>query len=130
MKTFTIDVPAMYGDHHVQEVRRILLSLPGVTDVYASSSFQVVEITYEPTQIEETVFEEKLKEAGYTGELEIPVESGVSAYNQEGISQFIRHTATYETTRHSISFGQTAGYSGRPLWNCPGLGILNNKMED
>ena len=40
----------MYGDHHVVEVRRLLLEMPGVTDVYASSSFQVVEVAFDGVQ--------------------------------------------------------------------------------
>jgi len=42
MKTI-LELPAMYGDHHVTEVRHILLGLDGVKDVYASSGFRVVE---------------------------------------------------------------------------------------
>ena len=30
MEIITLDVPAMYGDHHVVEVRRILLEISGV----------------------------------------------------------------------------------------------------
>ena len=44
MEEVQIHVPAMYGDHHVLEVRRILLELPGVLDVYASSCFQTVQV--------------------------------------------------------------------------------------
>ena len=40
MEVFNIDLPAMYGDHHVVEVRRILMDIPGVEDVYASSGFR------------------------------------------------------------------------------------------
>jgi copper chaperone CopZ len=47
METKTFDAPALYADHHVTEVRRILLELEGVTDVYASSAFQTVEVTYD-----------------------------------------------------------------------------------
>ena len=51
MDTLTLEVKTMYGDHHVVEVRRILLGLPGVEDVYASSSFRVVEVTYDPGKV-------------------------------------------------------------------------------
>ena len=47
MEKTHITVPAMYGDHHVLEVRRILLALPGVAEVNASSCFQVVEVSYD-----------------------------------------------------------------------------------
>ena len=46
MASFSLELPSMYGDHHVIEVRRILLDLDGVTDVYASSGFRVVEVEY------------------------------------------------------------------------------------
>ena len=51
MEKITISAPAMYGDHHVVEVRRILLETPGVEDVYASSCFQAVEVTFDPTRV-------------------------------------------------------------------------------
>ena len=41
MNKVTIDLPSMYGDHHVQEVRRLLFDLDGVEEVYASSAFQL-----------------------------------------------------------------------------------------
>jgi len=37
MKTKVIELPALFGDHHVTEVRRILNEIQGVKDVYASS---------------------------------------------------------------------------------------------
>ena len=50
MEKITVDLPTMYGDHHVTDVRRILLALPGVEDVYASSAFRLVEVTFDPTK--------------------------------------------------------------------------------
>ena len=50
METFVLELPTMYGDHHVVEVRRLLLGLPGVEEVYASSGFQSVEVTYDPAK--------------------------------------------------------------------------------
>lgn len=43
METTTISVPAMFGDHHVLQVRRIRSGLAGVEHIYASSSLQIVE---------------------------------------------------------------------------------------
>jgi copper chaperone CopZ len=48
MTSVTIDLPAMYADHHVVEVRRILFEIPGVKAVDASSAFQVVKVEYDP----------------------------------------------------------------------------------
>jgi len=48
MEKFVINLPAMYGDHHVTEVRRILMGLPGVSSVFASSAFKSAEISFDP----------------------------------------------------------------------------------
>jgi copper chaperone CopZ len=131
MDTLTLEVHAMYGDHHVVEVRRILLGLPGVEDVYASSSFRVVEVTYDPGKVSPEQIKASLEEAGYLGELPMPAETGVAAYGQGNGKSFFRHTMVYENTRQNISFAQTVNYSGRPLWPCPGMGpIKSNKPEE
>lgn len=69
METITVDLPTMYGDHHVAEVRRILLAMPGVEDVYASSAFHVVRARVDPAQVSEADLRAKLSEAGYLGEM-------------------------------------------------------------
>jgi hypothetical protein len=48
MNTLTLELPAIYGDHHVLEVRRILFELPGIEDVYASSNFRRRDPTIRP----------------------------------------------------------------------------------
>ena len=39
-----VDAPAVYPDHRVVEVRRVIHDVPGVRAVYASSASRVVEI--------------------------------------------------------------------------------------
>ena len=124
METKTFEVPALYGDHHVTEVRRILLELEGVVEVYASSAFQVVEVTYNPTKINDLQIALKLDEAGYLGEWTIPIEMGITAQSPENHKTNSRHTATYETTKQTVSFAQRVNYQGRPLWPCPGMGTV------
>ncbi len=51
MEFKSFDAPALYGDHHVTEVRQILLALEGVSEVYASSAFHVIEVKFDPTKI-------------------------------------------------------------------------------
>lgn len=121
MKTKTFETPALYGDHHVSEVRRILLGLTGVTDVYASSAFHIVEVTYDEEQVNDLEIAVKLDEAGYLGEWTIPIEMGTAAQQGDGQKPFFRHTATYETTKQTVSFAQKVSYQGRPLWHCPGM---------
>jgi copper chaperone CopZ len=131
MQKVTYETPTLYGDHHVTEVRRILLTLPGVVDVYASSAFQVVEVTYDPEKINDLEIAMKLDEAGYLGEWTVPIESGETAYHAElGAKPYFRHTAAYEQTRLSVNFAQNVAYLGRPLWPCPGMGIISKPKED
>jgi copper chaperone CopZ len=122
----TIETPAMYADHHVIEVRRILMNLPGVTDVYASSSFRIVEVSYDPTRVDQATIVACLSEAGYLGELQVAVEAGSVVARENGEKPFFRHTAVYEHSRQAVSFGQEMIHSGRSLWPCPGMGIISH----
>jgi copper chaperone CopZ len=129
METKTFEVPALYGDHHVTEVRRILLQLEGVVDVYASSAFQVVEVTYDESKINDLQIALQLDEAGYLGEWTIPIEMGTAAQQPEQHKTLSRHTATYETTKQTVSFAQKVNYQGRPLWPCPGMGPVKASKD-
>ena len=129
MATKTFEVPALYGDHHVTEVRRILLELEGVSDVYASSAFQVVEVTYDENKINDLQIAVKLDEAGYFGEWTIPMEMGTAAQQGDGQNPYFRHTTTYETIKQTVSFAQRVKYEGRPLWHCPGIGAVRMDEE-
>ena len=124
MGTLTLNLPSMYGDHHVVEVRRLLLEMPGVTDVYASSCFQVVEVIYDPAQVIPNDITACLENAGYTEELNVPVETGVADYQQEEHKAVFRHTAAYANVGSTVSFAQKTAYAGRPLWPCPGIGVV------
>ena len=130
-KTATFDSPALFGDHHVLEVRRLLLDLSGVVDVYASSAFRVIDVTYDSDKTGEDAISKILSSAGYLGEWLQPEEKGVAAETTaERKTSFFRHTEVFETSRQVVSFSQKVSFSGRPLWNCPGLGVINNKMEE
>lgn len=122
MKTTTISLPAMYGDHHVQEVRRLLLEIPGVEDVYASSSFRIAEVTLDPAQTSLEVLEAALDRAGYLGELLLPQESDIPVNERNSNGSHFRHTTAFAQVKQTVSFGQTVANSGRPLWPCPGMG--------
>jgi excisionase family DNA binding protein len=129
MEKVTISVPTMYGDHHVIEVRRILLELPGVTEVNASSCFQIVEVSFDPAKLSVAQIKARLDETGYLGELPVPAETGtaVSQEPQAGERTFFRHTAAYEQTKQVVGFAQDIPSDGRPLWPCPGLGVIARK---
>lgn len=129
MEIYSVDLPTMYGDHHVMEVRRILLEIPGVQSVYASSSFHIVEIEYDPAQVQSDIFEEQLQAAGYLGDLAVPQEIPQVVENNGVERQFMRHTAVYEQVQRTVTFAQTVQYSGRALWPCPGIGVLHRTEE-
>jgi copper chaperone CopZ len=122
METTTLQLPAMYADHHVIEVRRLLSELPGVENVYASSCFQMVEVQYDETRLSIDAIKARLEEAGYLDEMPVPVERGADTPQANG-QVFFRHTAALETSS-VVTFAQEVPYAGRPLWPCPGLGTL------
>jgi copper chaperone CopZ len=130
MKKKTFELPALYGDHHVMEVRRILLEIPGVKDVYASSAFHVVEVAYDEKKVNDQELQVKLDEAGYLGEWPIFTDSKKVVTAEESKSASMRHTAVYEQIKQTVSFSQNVGYRGRPLWPCPGMGLIKGMDEE
>ncbi len=130
-KTITYPTPVLYGDHHVLEVRRLLNEIPGVEDVYASSAFRIVEVTYDAEATSEEQISHILDESGYLSDWLAPTESGRPATEETDRSLvYFRHTEVFETSRQVVSFAQRVNYSGRPLWNCPGFGVIKSKMEE
>lgn len=130
METFQLDLPTMYGDHHVVEVRRLIQELPGVEDVYASSGFRFVEVQYDESKLAPDQIKATLEEAGYLGELPIAVEQGAVEDRENGDKPYFRHTVAYAQTGQAINFAQKVPYAGRPLWPCPGMGpIVQPKGE-
>jgi copper chaperone CopZ len=130
MEKKSFELPAMYADHHVVEVRRILLEMPGVEDVYASSAFQVAEVTYDPNTTSENAISQKLEEAGYLGDFIVTAEAGKPATSRNGNGTFFRHTEVYEHTKETVGFAQNVSYVGRPLWPCPGIGAIKTVEEE
>ena len=129
MQKSIFNAPALYGDHHVTEVRRLLFSVEGVTDVYASSAFRVVEVSFDETKVTHDVLMHKLEELGYLSDITMMAETGVAAQRSEA-DGFFRHTATYESLKQTVSFAQRVPYSGRPLWYCPGMGVVTKVDEE
>jgi hypothetical protein len=125
MQKSTFNTPALFGDHHVTEVRRMLFATPGVIDVYASSAFQIVQVEFDEGMVTHEDLLRVLENAGYLGEIPMMVETG----RAEESNSVFRNTATYATVKKNVSFAQKAPYTGRPLWNCPGMGIIK-KMDE
>ena len=130
MKTKVFDLPALYADHHVTEVRRLLLEIPGVQEVYASSGFQALEIQYDDSKLSEKDLENKLEEGGYLGKLITQIESEKPENTGESTGTYLRHTAAYAQTKLTVGFSQSIDQNqGRSLWPCPGMGLIQIEKE-
>lgn len=128
METITINLPKMYGDHHVTEVRSRLLALPGVEDVYASSAFHVMRARIDPAKVSEADLRAQLEAAGYLGDQAIEAEVWKSGTPQDTEDNPFRHTAALDGVK-TMSFTQQVEDTARALWPCPGLGSLQ-KMDE
>jgi len=124
MTDFSLELPVMYGDHHVQEVRRVLFGIEGVKEVYASSSFFTVNISYDAKKTNQKKIKTALEKAGYGGELAIPLEPTIPVTEREG-EKYFRRTTSSTQTENIIGFEQNVGYQGRSQWPVPGMGILD-----
>jgi copper chaperone CopZ len=124
MEQLTLNLPAMYADHHVTEVRRILFELAGVDTVYASSSFHTVEVTFDPAQIDAETITAALEDTGYADTPVVPVEKKFRLGDEGPDGRFFRHTEAYANVGNTVSFAQQVYDTGRPLWPCPGMGVI------
>lgn len=121
MASLTLELPRMYADHHVLDVRRILLEFEGVKEVYASSGFRAVEVEYNSKKTPKKELEAALEKAGYLGEISIAVEPSTPA-NDDVESAIFRHSEASEQVGNTVSFEQTVRVQRSPLWPCPGMG--------
>lgn len=128
MEKFTIELPFLFGDHHVIEIRKLLGELPGIGDIYVSSSFNTAEITYDPSVTEPAKIKDCLEKAGYVEDVFIPVEIGVSVAAEKMNSPYFRRTNSFETTRKVVSFTQTVTTPNHKKWPFPGIGF--NKSDE
>ena len=120
MQKVTYPAPALYADHHVLEVRKLLTVLPGVVEVYASSCFHVIEVSFDPDQVSADSIHARLEAAGYLANLTSASE------NTEPFPK--RQSTGYDQVRATVSFGQTVSVQGHSAWPCPGMGLL--KVEE
>jgi len=73
MSSITLNAPALFADHHVLKAREALFTLSGVQDVYASSAWQAVIVTYDPAAVQPAAIEQALVQAGYGPDKTTPV---------------------------------------------------------
>jgi copper chaperone CopZ len=65
MKELIFDMPSMYGDHHVLKVRDVLADIEGIEEVYASSAWKQLMISFDPKKVKAADLEKALSDAGY-----------------------------------------------------------------
>lgn len=126
MASLSLDLPAMFGDHHVMEVRRILLDFDGVNEVYASSAFRALEVDYNSKRVTKKELTEALEKAGYLRDFSIAMEPSIPA-NEDIEGAYFRHTEAFEQTGNTVSFEQAVRVQRSPLWPCPGMGVIQPK---
>ncbi len=73
MERLILSAPAMYADHHVLTVREKLLGLAGIEEVYASSAWHTVIVSYDPEKLSQADIETTMTEAGYGPEGATPI---------------------------------------------------------
>ena len=129
-------VPGLAGPALAQEADKIVkIEVVGNERIergVVANALKIKELeTYDPEKINDLQIAMKLDEAGYLGEWTMPIEAGATAYHAAaGLKPYFRHTAAYDQTRLTVSFAQNVAYLGRPLWPCPGLGIISKPMEE
>jgi copper chaperone CopZ len=74
MEKVVLEVPTLWADHHVLKVRDALAKLEGVDDMYVSSAWKQVLVSYDAAKTTPAAIEKALADAGYpVGEGELPV---------------------------------------------------------
>jgi copper chaperone CopZ len=99
MEKIILELPAMYADHHVLNVRDALVALDGIEEIYASSAWKQVMISFDPAKLKQPAIEEALAAAGYPvgeGEPPILVEFDRIKRDPKWALLDIRVTETYE----------------------------------
>ena len=100
MEKATLDVPALWADHHVLRVRDALVPLAGVEEVYASSAWKQVLVKYDETKISRPAIENSLAEAGYPVDgdaMPVLVKAGVAQRDPQWEVLGARETVTNQT---------------------------------
>ncbi|MGD2105473.1 MAG: hypothetical protein PVJ55_10235 [Anaerolineae bacterium] len=74
MEKVVFEVPSLWADHHVLRLRDALGKLEGVEEIYASSAWKQVMVTYDSDKLDGAAIQDAMAEAGYpVGEGGVPV---------------------------------------------------------
>jgi hypothetical protein len=114
MERLSIELPALYGDHHAAEVHALLSALPGVASVYASAAWHLVQVEFDPAQIGPGGLRQALLKRGYSeDQTHVPP---VSARTRDLTSFAVGPAATEQFVEHVPAWSE-------PAAPCPGFEI-------
>ncbi len=65
MEQITLTIPALWADHHVTSVKRLLSPISGVENVFASSAFKQVMVEFDASKTSQAALVKALSDAGY-----------------------------------------------------------------
>ena len=71
MMNLIVDVPGMYGDHHVLRLRQALLDIQGVSEITASAARRKVAVRFDEATTSPDAIREAIVSAGYPPEVEL-----------------------------------------------------------
>ena len=87
MRKIVVDVPEMYGDHHVLRVREALLNAAGVSEVTASSARRKVAVAFDESVTTPEALRDAIAAAGYSFEVQAQPESPLR--HEDGSSWYV-----------------------------------------
>jgi len=129
MKQARLDIPVLYGDHHVLEIKKILSGVEGVKEFYISSAYKLVKIEYDEKITTEDALKSILEEAGYKGELGFEIEKLDVDPREDDHKKHFRKGVLYDQTGLTQGFKQKATKTTRKVWPSPGMGNLETGSE-
>jgi copper chaperone CopZ len=95
MEKIALTIPALWADHHVTNVKRLLSPISGVENVFASSAFKQVMIEFDPNKTSQTALEKALTDGGYApGQEQFVLESPYATPDPAWEEQAQRITTT------------------------------------
>ncbi len=65
MEQLSLTIPALYADHHVTNVKRLLSPISGVENVIASAAFKEVYVEFDAQKTSRDALVKALTDAGY-----------------------------------------------------------------
>lgn len=99
MERISVDIPAMYGDHHAAEVHQCVAAMPGVEEVWASAASRRLTVTFNPEVVTREAILEQIESSGYPVADGVPDESSLSAPKSALSSTTLRMTQTHIADR-------------------------------